>query len=100
MHVIIHTIPVKPGTYEQAKALFKEKVPPVAEHFSGWRGAQLCATDDNQLVTIGSWADESQMKEFLAQPAYEQAMASFSDLFAGAPTTFITEQLIALGPAT
>lgn len=99
MHFIIHTIPVKPGSLELARQLFEEKVPPLAERFSSWRGARLTATDDNQLITIGMWADSAQMQEFLAQPAFEQAMASFAEIFTGPPNTFITEQVTAVGPA-
>lgn len=99
MHVVIHTIPVKPGSLEQAKALFEAKVPPLAEHFSGWRGARLLATDDDHLVTIGMWADEGQMKQFLSQPAFAQAMAAFAELFAGPPRAFITRELTSVGPA-
>jgi quinol monooxygenase YgiN len=99
MHVVVHTIPVKPGAFEQAKAFFEAKVPPLAERFSGWRGARLLATNDNHLVTIGMWADEAQMQQFLGQPAFGEAMASFSELFAGPPRTFITRQLTAVGPA-
>jgi len=100
MHFVIHTIPVKPDSLDKAKQLFDEKVPPLAERFSGWRGARLTATDDNQVVTIGSWADKGQMMEFLAQPAFAETMASFADLFAGPPTTFITDEVTAVGPAS
>jgi quinol monooxygenase YgiN len=99
MHVIVHTIPVKPNSLERAHALFEEKIPPLAERFSGWRGARLCATDDNLLVTFGMWADEDQMREFLAQPAFQEAMAAFSELFAGPPAEHIARQLTAVGPA-
>jgi quinol monooxygenase YgiN len=99
VHIIVHTIPVKPDSLERARAFFEERVPPLAEHFSGWRGARLCATDDNILVTFGMWADEDQMHEFLAQPAFAAAMASFSELFAGQPSQYITQELTAVGPA-
>lgn len=98
MHVIVHTIPVKPNSLEQARAFFEERVPPLAERFSGWRGARLCATDDNQLVTLGMWADEEQMHEFLTQPAFQDAMAAFSELFAGQPSQYITRELTTVGP--
>lgn len=42
MHIIVHTIPVKPNSLELARAFFEERVPPLAERFSGWRGARLC----------------------------------------------------------
>ena len=99
MHVIVHVIPVKPNTVDAARALFELKVPPLAERFSGWRGARLLATDDNHLGTVGMWADRAQMEQFLAQPAFEQTMASFADQFAAPPTTFVTRQVAAMGPA-
>jgi quinol monooxygenase YgiN len=99
MHIIVHTIPVKPNSLELARAFFEEHVPPLAERFSGWRGARLCATDDNLLVSFGMWEDEHQMREFLAQPAFQAAMASFSELFAGPPSQYITQELTAVGPA-
>lgn len=99
MYLIIHTIPVKPNSGEVAKAMFEEKIPPLAERFSAWRGARLCTTDDNQLVSIGVWADQAQMREFLTQPDFELAMASFSAIFTGPPTTLITEELTSVGPA-
>ena len=99
MHFVIHTIPVKPGNIAKAKELFDTKVPPLAEGFDAWRGARLTATDDDQLVTMGIWADKDQMMQFLAQPAFAEAMGSFSEMFAGPPSTFITEQVTAVGPA-
>jgi quinol monooxygenase YgiN len=99
MHIIVHTIPVKPDSLERARVFFEERVPPLAERFSGWRGARLCATDDDMLVSFGMWDDENQMHEFLAQPAFQAAMASFSELFAGPPSQYVTQELTAVGPA-
>lgn len=97
MHVIVHVIPVHPNTSDRARALFEEKVPPLAERFSAWRGARLFRTDDNHLVSIGLWADEDQMRTFLAQPEFAQAMSAFSEVFAGSPSTYIAAQLTAVG---
>jgi quinol monooxygenase YgiN len=99
VHIIVHTIPVKPNTLDRAREFFEQQVPPLAERFSSWRGARLCATDDNLLVTFGMWEDEDQMREFLSQPAFQAAMTSFSELFAGPPSQYITQELTAVGPA-
>ena len=99
MHIVVHTISVKPNTLDRARAFFEQQVPPLAERFSSWRGARLCATDDDRLVSIGMWDDHDQMRAFLSQPAFEAAMASFSELFAGPPTQYVTQELTAVGPA-
>ena len=74
MHYVIHVIPVKPGSLDKAKEIFDKEVPPLAAGFDAWRGARLTATDDDQLVTMGIWADKDQMMQFLAQPAFAEAM--------------------------
>lgn len=99
MHYVIHVIPVKPGSIDKAKEIFDKEVPPLAAGFDAWRGARLTATDDDQLVTMGIWADKDQMMQFLAQPAFAEAMGAFSEIFAGPPSKFITEQVTAVGPA-
>lgn len=98
-HFIIHTIPFKPGVLDEAKALFEEKVPPLAARFDAWRGARLTVDrEKNVVVTIGAWADAGQMKAFLDQPAFAEAMAGFSAYFAGPPQTTITEVVTEVGP--
>jgi quinol monooxygenase YgiN len=98
-HFIIHTIPLKPGALDTVKSLFEEKVPPLASHFDAWCGAQLTANpESNQIVTIGAWADAAQMQAFLAQPAFEKAMGSLAEHFAGPPHTTITRVVTQVGP--
>ncbi|MGD8862038.1 MAG: antibiotic biosynthesis monooxygenase [Myxococcales bacterium] len=98
-HFIIHTISLKPGTIDAAKALFEDKVPPLAERFDGWCGARLSFDRENdQAVTIGAWADAAQMQEFLAQPELASAMEAFSQYFAAPPQTTITEVVSEVGP--
>ncbi len=98
-HIIVHTIQLKPGVIDQAKALFEEKVPQLAQRFSAWCGARLAINrETNVAVTIGSWADASQMHEFLAQPEFAQAMQGFSEFFAAPPQTNITEVVTSVGP--
>lgn len=99
-HFIIHTIQCKPGVIDEAKTLFEELVPRLAERFDAWRGARLTACrDTNQIVTIGAWTDAEQMKAFLEQPAFGETMASFAKLFAAPPQTTITEIVTQVGPA-
>ena len=98
-HFIIHTIQFKPGVIEAAKAMFEEKVPPLAQRFSAWCGARLTFDrEKNQAVTIGAWADVGQMQEFLAQPAFAKTMEGFSEFFAAPPQTTITEVITEVGP--
>lgn len=98
-HFIIHTIQLKPGTLDAARALFEEKVPPLAKRFTAWCGARLTACrETDQVVTIGAWADAQQMRDFLAQPAFGDAMAGFAEYFAAEPQTAITELITEVGP--
>lgn len=98
-HFIIHTIQFKPGTIDDAKALFEDKVPQLAQRFDAWCGARLTVDrETNQAVTIGAWADASQMQEFLGQPEFAKAMEGFSQYFAAAPQTAITEVVTEVGP--
>lgn len=61
--------------------------------------ARVCVIDDHHVVSVGQWADEGQMRELLAQPAFEQGMAANSEVFAGPPDTDVAGQLTAVGPA-
>ncbi len=98
-HFIIHTIQLKPGTADAVKALFEDEVPPLAQRFSAWCGARLTVDREKNLaVTIGSWGDAEQMAEFLAQPAFAQAMEGFSQYFAAPPQATITEAFTEVGP--
>jgi len=98
-HFIIHTIPLKPDSLDTVRRLFEEKVPPLASPFDAWCGARLTADpENNRIVTIGAWADVAQMQAFLAQPAFEKAMGSLAEYFAGPPQTTITEVVTQVGP--
>ncbi len=100
-HFIIHTIQLKPGTVDAAKALFEDKVPALAQRFSAWCGARLTVdAEKNQAVTIGAWADVAQMQEFLSQPEFAKAMEGFAQYFAAPPQTTITEVVTEVGPRT
>lgn len=97
-HFIIHTIQLKPGALAEVKALFEEKVPPLAQRFDAWRGARLTVDrEKNVVVTIGAWADAGQMKAFLEQPEFAQTMERFSSYFAAPPQTTITEVVTEVG---
>lgn len=99
-YLIIHTIPFKAGAVDEAKKLFAEKVPPLAERFAGWRGASMSIDPEtNTVVTVGTWADAEDMKAFLAQPAFAETMQGFSQYFAGPPQQTISEIVTAVGPA-
>lgn len=99
-HFIIHTIQFKPGVLAEAKALFEEKIPPLAQRFDAWRGARLTVDrEKNMVVTIGAWADAGQMKAFLEQPEFAKTMESFAGYFAAPPQTTITEVLTEVGPS-
>lgn len=98
-HFIIHTIQLKPGVIDAVKALFEAKVPQLAQRFDAWCGARLTFDrEKNQAVTIGAWGDVRQMQEFLSQPAFAKAMEGFSEFFADAPSTTITEVVCEVGP--
>jgi quinol monooxygenase YgiN len=98
-HFIIHTIQLKPGTLDTVRSLFEEKVPQIAGHFDAWCGATLTADPEkNQIVSIGAWADVQQMQACLAQPAFEKAMGSLAEHFAGPPHTTITRVVTEVGP--
>lgn len=98
-HFIIHTIQIKPGSLDAVRALFEEKVPPLAARFDAWCGARLTACRrENQVVTIGAWADPEQLQAFLDQPEFEQAMAGFAEHFAAPPQTTITRAVTEVGP--
>lgn len=98
-HFIIHTVQLEPGTLDTVRSLFAEKVPQIAGHFDAWCGAQLTVDlEKNQIVSIGAWSDVEQMQAFLAQPAFEKAMGSLAEHFAGPPHTTITHVVTEVGP--
>lgn len=99
-YIITHTIPFKPGVIDEARKLFEEKVPPLAQRFAGWRGARMTIDrETNTVSTIGTWDDADDMKAFLAQPEFAAAMQGFSQYFAGPPTETITELVTEVGPS-
>jgi quinol monooxygenase YgiN len=98
-HFIIHTIQLKPGSLDKVRALFEEKVPPLAQRFDAWCGARLTLDRDNdRILTVGAWADTKQMQAFLDQPAFGEAMAGFAEHFAAPPETRIVEVVTEVGP--
>lgn len=98
-HLAIHTMTLKPGTLDKVKSLFEEEVPKLAGPFTAWCGASLSADrENNQIITVGAWADSKQLQTFLNQPAFNECMGRFAEYFAAPPSGSITEVVTEVGP--
>lgn len=99
MHFVITVVTVKPDSLDAVKEHFEASIPPVANQFSGWRGAKLTADrEQNRAVVIGSWADADQMRAFLAHPGYQEIIGGLAPFFAEPPQVTVTELITEVGP--
>jgi quinol monooxygenase YgiN len=96
MHARMTIAVTQPHNFEDAVAAVQETFVPDARAQLGNRGFLLLQNrEQRQLIGISFWESEAEMQESGAPNGYyEQRMATFSEMLAGAPITTTYEVVL------
>lgn len=93
-YVVITTVPMKPGTIDEAAQLFAETNPDLVADEADWHGAQFTADREAGVITvIARWSDADSYQRLRSSERFQAAMAKFGPLFAGPPDVRVHEVL-------
>lgn len=87
MFVRLTTVPMKPGTVDEATAIVRDSIIPAAKEQPGFAGANLLASPDGtKAIMVTLWATEADMNAGEASDYYKAQVGKAAHTFAGPPT--------------
>ncbi|MCH8802166.1 MAG: antibiotic biosynthesis monooxygenase [Chloroflexi bacterium] len=99
MHARATTVQVQPGKMQEAIDIFKDSVVPAAKAQKGFQGFYLMTdASSGKGLAISVWETEADMVAVESSGAYQEQLARFGNVFAGAPTTDHYELSVEAGP--
>jgi quinol monooxygenase YgiN len=91
MYAAITTIQTDPNRVDEAQAIYRDTVVPMAKQV-GAKGLMLMIDrNTGKTVSIGLWETEADARNYETSGQFQQAVAAFGDLFQERPVREILE---------